>query len=175
MDFFYRMIGKKCVSVLVVIAICSGMVYAGRAEAASKPAKPSFSIVKRTKTTAKIKIKKKGKVTGYQIKIKSSKKGKYSTTPTMNRTFTFKKLKSNKVYYVKVRAYRTVRSRGTYRIKYSKYSKVLKIGKYKKPAPTPTPTVSPSPEPTLPPDESPLPEEGDDDLNSPSPIPDSND
>lgn len=49
------------------------------------------------------------------------------------------KLKKNKVYYIKIRAFKTV----GYHITYGKFSKVMKIDKYgkKKPVPSITPDV----------------------------------
>ena len=77
-------------------------------QAASKPSRPSVSLVKRSKTQAKIKIKKRGKATGYQIAVKTSKKARYRIVmPTKKRTVVLRKLKASKVYYVKVRAFRT--------------------------------------------------------------------
>lgn len=99
------------------------------AEALAAPAKPSVSLTKRTKTSATITIKKQSNVSGYQVYLKSSKKGKYKLIMGMKtRSYTIKKLKANKTYYVKVRAFKT---KG-YRITFGKYSKVLKIGAYKK-------------------------------------------
>lgn len=160
---------RKCLAAFMVLVMCVCITGEQSAQAASKPARPSISLVKRTKTTAKIKIKKKGSVTGYQIAVKTSKKGKYKLVmPTRKSTFVLKKLKANKVYYVKVRAFKT---RG-YHIKHGRFSKPIKIGKYKKkstkkptatatpmptqdvvipsetPVPTQDPTVTVSPEPT---------------------------
>lgn len=116
------------ISLLVVLAMAVGGFGAVKAEAALP--KPVVSLSKRTKTTAKIAIEKKGNVTGYQIYIKTSKNGKYQlVTGIRNNSYTFKKLKANKTYYVKARAYRT---RGI-KITYGKYSKVLTIKPYKKP------------------------------------------
>lgn len=116
------------ISLLVVLAVAVGIFGAARAEAALP--KPVVSLSKRTKTTAKITIEKKGNVTGYQIYIKTTKNGKYQlVTGIRNNSYTFKKLKANKTYYVKARAYRT---KGI-RITYGKYSKVLTVKPYKKP------------------------------------------
>ena len=54
-----------CLLLALGISVLSG----SRAEAA-KPKKPSFTVVKRTKTTATIKIKKRDKVTGYHVYVK---------------------------------------------------------------------------------------------------------
>lgn len=114
---------------VLLLALVIGMLGTAKADAAV-PAKPSVSLTKRTKTTAAIKIKKKGKVSGYQVYMKSSKSGKYQLIMGMKTsTYTIKKLKANKTYYVKVRAFRT---RG-YHITFGKYSSVLKIKPYKKP------------------------------------------
>lgn len=156
-----RKIWIRKVACLILVAFCVGLIGTVRTEAASKPAKPSISLKKRTKTKATIKIKKKGSVTGYQVALKTSKKGKFRIVmPTKKRTVVLTKLKANKVYYVKIRAFRT---RG-YRIRYGKYSRVLKIGKYKKsktpqPTETPLPSETPQPEETIDPTESAQPEE----------------
>lgn len=128
----------------LLLAFAVGMLGTAKAEAAV-PAKPSVSLTKRTKTTAAIKIKKKGKVSGYQVYMKSPKSGKYQLIMGMKTsTYTIKKLKANKTYYVKVRAFRT---RG-YHITFGKYSSVLKIKPYKKPEPSQTPEPSGNPEPS---------------------------
>lgn len=60
-------------------------------------------------TKAKISLKKVKGATGYVVKISTSKKFKKKTTITKNvklTTFTLKKLKKNKKYYIKVRAVR---------------------------------------------------------------------
>jgi len=117
----------KGFSLIITLAFIIGLFGTARAEAALP--KPVVSLSKRTKTTAKITIEKKGTVTGYQIYINTSKKGKYQlVTGIRNRSYTFKKLKAKKTYYVKVRAYRT---KG-YHITYGKYSKVLAVKPYKK-------------------------------------------
>lgn len=139
---------------VLLLALVIGMLGTAKADAAV-PAKPSVSLTKRTKTTAAIKIKKKGKVSGYQVYMKSSKSGKYQLIMGMKTsTYTIKKLKANKTYYVKVRAFRT---RG-YHITFGKYSSVLKIKPYKKPEPSQTPEPSVSPGPSMDPNASASPE-----------------
>lgn len=118
----------RAIALCLLLALCVSPFGNVKVKAASKPAKPSFRVTKRTKTTATIKIKKKGKVSGYHIYIKSSKKGKYKVIPTISRTVKLKKLKKNKVYYVKIRAFRTT----GLKIKFGKFSKTIKISKYKK-------------------------------------------
>lgn len=140
MKWYYRGI-----SLVLLLAISVCMSGSAKVEAAV-PAKPSVSLKKRTKTTATIKIAKKGKVSGYQVYMKSSSKGKYQLIMGMKTTsYTIKKLKANKTYYVKVRAFRT---RG-YHITFGKYSAVLRIKPYKKPKPaateSPAPSASPAP------------------------------
>lgn len=115
------------ISLVVMFAMITVMFGFTRAEAALP--KPVVSLSKRTKTTAKITIEKKGTVTGYRIYLKTSKNGKYQLVMGIrNNSYTFKKLKADKTYYVKVRAFRT---KGV-RITYGKYSKVLTIKPYKK-------------------------------------------
>lgn len=162
---------RKCLAAFMVLVMCVCITGEQSAQAASKPARPSISLVKRTKTTAKIKIKKKGSVTGYQIAVKTSKKGKYKLVmPTRKSTFVLKKLKANKVYYVKVRAFKT---RG-YHIKHGKFSKPIKIGKYKKKS-TKKPTATATPTPTqdvVTPSETPVPTQDPTVTESPEPTQD---
>ena len=137
----------KGIAFCLLLALCVSVLSGSDAEAASKPKKPSFTVTKRTKTTATIKIKKKDKVTVYHVFVKKGKKGKYRLwTFSFTRTFKIKKLKPGSEYYVKIRACRT---KGL-SIKKSKFSGAKKIKKYKKPSPkvTPQPTIKPSPEPT---------------------------
>ena len=124
----YKKLLMRATTVAILVAFCVGLLGTSKASAASRPAKPSFKVTKRTKTTATIKITKKGKVSGYHIYIKSSKKGRYKIIPSISRTVKLKKLKKDKVYYVKVRAFRT---KGL-KIRFGKFSKTIKIGKYKK-------------------------------------------
>lgn len=164
---------RKCLAAFMVLVMCVCITGEQSAKAASKPARPSISLVKRTKTTAKIKIKKKGSVTGYQIAVKTSKKGKYKLVmPTRKSTFVLKKLKANKVYYVKVRAFKT---RG-YHIKHGKFSKPIKIGKYKKKSkkkPKPTATATPTPtQDVVTPSETPVPTQNPTVTESPEPTQD---
>ena len=101
------------------------------------------------------KIKKSGKATGYQIAVKTSKKARYRIVmPTKKRTVVLRKLKASKVYYVKVRAFRT---KG-YRIVHGKFSKPIKIGKYKKTVKKPKPKATATPEPTVTPEATQIPE-----------------
>jgi len=137
----------KGITLCLLLALCLSTLSGNGAEAASRPGKPSFTVTKRTKTTATIKIKKKGKVTGYHVYVKKGKKGKYRLwTFSFTRTFKIKKLKPGSEYYVKIRAYRTRR----FSIKKGKFSGAKKIKKYKKatPKPTPKPTQEPSPSPS---------------------------
>lgn len=131
----------KSVTLCLLLAFGVSILSGGESQAASKPAKPSFTVSKRTKTTATIKIKKKDKVTGYQVYVKKGKKGKYRLwTFSFKRTFKIKKLKAGSVYYVKIRAYRTKRLQ----IKKGKFSGAKKIKKYKKAKPITSPTPTPS-------------------------------
>lgn len=133
----------KSVTLCLLLAFCiSALSQATGAEAAAKPKKPSFTVTKRTKTTATIKIKKQDKVTGYHVYVKKGKTGKYRLwTFSFTRTFQIKKLKANSVYYVKIRAYRTNRLS----IQKGSFSAVKKIAKYTKPVPKPSPTPTPTP------------------------------
>ncbi len=107
---------------------------------AASPARPSFKLVKRAKKSVTIKINKTKNATGYQIFIANSRNGKYKQTAASRiRMVKITKLKKNKVYYIKIRAFKTV----GYHITYGKFSKVMKIDKYgkKKPVPSITPDV----------------------------------
>ena len=98
---------RKFGTLILILALCLTSIGTTKVQAASKPSRPSVSLVKRSKTQAKIKIKKRGKATGYQIAVKTSKKARYRIVmPTKKRTVVLRKLKASKVYYVKVRAFR---------------------------------------------------------------------
>ena len=140
---------RKFGTLILILALCLTSIGTTKVQAASKPSRPSVSLVKRSKTQAKIKIKKRGKATGYQIAVKTSKKARYRIVmPTKKRTVVLRKLKASKVYYVKVRAFRT---KG-YRIVHGKFSKPIKIGKYKKTVKKPKPKATATPEPTVTPE-----------------------
>lgn len=89
------------------------------------PAKVQSVTLKNVKARKmKVTFKKVGNTTGYQIKYSTSKKfTKAKTVKTTKTSYTIKKLKKGKTYYVKVRAYRTVNGK-TY---YGSYSSVKKI------------------------------------------------
>lgn len=89
--------------------------------------KTTAGVSKRTKTTAELTIRKISGVTGYQVFLANSRKGKYAQIGATRTTlFKLSKLKKNKVYYIKVRAYKTSGSR----ITTGKYSGVIKLDKY---------------------------------------------
>ena len=146
---------RKFGTLILILALCLTSIGTTKVQAASKPSRPSVSLVKRSKTQAKIKIKKRGKATGYQIAVKTSKKARYRIVmPTKKRTVVLRKLKASKVYYVKVRAFRT---KG-YRIVHGKCSKPIKMGKYKKTSKKPKPKATATPEPTVTPEATQIPE-----------------
>lgn len=146
------------VLIIAVLALALGIstVGIGRLEAASRLAKPKLSLKKRAKKSATIKLKG-GSVTGYRIYMKTSKKGKWqlqayvmrgikgkikgklATFSLRSNTLELSKLKPKKVYYIKIRAWKSSWRRPG-KIKLSPYSKTLKIGKYKAKTPVPTPT-----------------------------------
>lgn len=149
LKYFRKIFSVVLAAVLLVTATApSGAI------AASKPGRPSFRVVKRAKKSVTLKINKTKNATGYQIFIASSKHGKYKQTAASRiRTVQITKLKKDKVYYVKARAFKTV----GYHITYGKFSKIVKIDKFgKKPKPeaqepevTETPaTETPVPETT---------------------------
>lgn len=92
------------------------------------PAAPTLKSVKSTKTrTAVITWKKNKKATGYEIYMSTKKASGYKKITTVKNwkkiTYTKKKLKKNKKYYFKVRAYKTVEGKKYY----SAYSKVKAV------------------------------------------------
>lgn len=123
-DFMKKQIIKKWLAAALLASVCVTSIYTVPVSAMSKP---SLSVSKRTKTTANLKITKVKSATGYQIFLAASKKGKYQQIgATRTTNFQVTKLKKNKVYYVKARAYKTIGSR----IVTSGYSTVVQIGKY---------------------------------------------
>lgn len=126
--YFKKIFSVVLAAVLLVTATApSGVI------AASRPGRPSFRVVKRAKKSVTLKINKTRNATGYQIFIANSKNGKYKqTAATRIRTVKITKLKKDKAYYVKTRAFKTV----GYHITYGRFSKVIKVDKYgKKPKP----------------------------------------
>lgn len=92
------------------------------------PAVPTLKSVKSTKTrTAVITWKKNKKATGYEIYMSTKKASGYKKITTVKSwkkvTYTKKKLKKNKKYYFKVRAYKTAEGKKYY----SAYSKVKAV------------------------------------------------
>ncbi len=123
-----KQIRRKLWVWMLLAALCISQIQSVSG-AAAKVGKPSVTVSKRTKKAATIKIKKTGKVTGYQVYIAGSKGGKYKQTgATRTSTFQIMNLKSTKTYYVKVRAYRTSGNR----IITGSFSGAVKIGKYVK-------------------------------------------
>ena len=99
-------------------------------ETVTAPGKISFTSVKKAPKSAQkavLKWKKASGATGYQIYMKTGKKGKYKLVKTVKKKnttrYTTKKLKKNTKYYFKVRSYKTIS--GT--TAYGKYSKVKSI------------------------------------------------
>lgn len=124
---------KKLFVVLLAVIISATAIAPSATNAATRPARPTFKVVKRAKKSVKLKINKTKNATGYQIFISNSKNGKYKQTAASRiRTVKITKLKKNKVYYIKVRAFKTV----GYHITFGRFSKAVKIDKYgKKPKP----------------------------------------
>ena len=145
---------KKIFSVVLAAVLLITATAPSGAIAASKPGRPSFKVVKRAKKSVTLKINKTKNATGYQIFIANSKHGKYKQTAASRiRKVQITKLKKDKVYSVKARAFKTV----GYHITYGKFSKIVKIDKFgKKPKPeaqepditeTPAPDVTETPVP----------------------------
>lgn len=92
------------------------------------PKKVSGLKLKKKNTSAvKISWKRDKKASGYQVLMKTGKKGKYKLIKTVKKnkivTYTKKKLKKGKTYYIKVRAYKVIDGKKVY----GTYSKVKKI------------------------------------------------
>ena len=106
---------------------------AAQAEEARKaalytPTTPTLKSVKSTKTrTAVITWKKNKKATGYEVYMSKKKSSGYKKVATVKKwkkvTYTKKKLKKNKKYYFKVRAYKTAEGKKYY----SSFSKVKMV------------------------------------------------
>lgn len=138
----YRM---KGVIAVLVLALSVSAVSATGADAASRPAKPKYKLIKREKKSATLKVSNSKGVTGYRIYLKTGKKGKWVLYDFALHSSKIKltKLKPNKEYYVRLKAWKTKR----YSVRLSRYSKTIKIGKYqKKPSAT---SATPTPAPTL--------------------------
>lgn len=117
---------KRWIAMCLAAVVAVTSMQSAPAKAAT-PGKTVVTVMKRGKTTATLKVKKIKKVTGYQIFIATSKKGKYSQIgSTLTGQFQVTKLKKNKTYYVKARAYKTTGVRLTM----GKFSSVVKIDKY---------------------------------------------
>lgn len=94
------------------------------------PKSTALKVTKRAKTTAKLKWSKTSQTTGYQIyySTKKSFSSKKSRTVKSKTSVKLTKLKKSKVYYAKIRSYKTVGGKKYY----SAWSKKVKISKYKK-------------------------------------------
>ncbi|MBQ1994424.1 MAG: hypothetical protein II374_05760 [Lachnospiraceae bacterium] len=137
------MLKKKIIALIMVFALMSGSVVYTEADAASKPGRATVKVEKRAKNTITLKIKK-PRGTGYQVFVKTSKKGKFTQVGAGRvdnakiSIFKIKKVKKDKKYYVKVRTFKT----SGFMITKGSYSKTVKIDKYKikkKPQNKPTP------------------------------------
>ena len=133
---------------ILVLALCVGIMSVVQADAASGLAKPKYKLLKREKKSATLKVSNSKGVTGYRIYLKTGKKGKWKLYDFALHSSKIKitKLKPGKVYYVKLRAWKTQ----GHSIRLSRYSKTVKIDKYKKKTgaastPTPTPILTPAP------------------------------
>ena len=84
----------------------------------TKPSSTKVTSLKSKSKKATIKWKKVSGASGYQIYMSTSKKGKYSKIKTITKgsivKYTKTKLKKNKKYYFKIRAYRTVDGKKVY-------------------------------------------------------------
>lgn len=100
--------------------------YSTPLKSGTRPGKPKVT-VKKSGRRLKIKYKKISGASGYRIYIRTGKKGKYKRvkqyTSGKKVSYTSKKLKRKKTYYVKVRAYKTING-NKYFGSYSKAKKV---------------------------------------------------
>ena len=122
----YRKKSVKGIHCFFVLLLCVSMLSrpVGDVQAVGKT---TATVGKRSKTTAELTIRKISGVTGYQIFLSKSRKGKYAQVgATRTSSFKLSKLKKNKAYFVKIRAYKTSGSR----IVTGKYSGIVKISKY---------------------------------------------
>lgn len=87
----------------------------------------NLKIKKKSASSIKISWKRDKKATGYQVMMKTGKKGNYKLIKTIKKnkivTYTKNKLKKGKTYYLKVRAYKVIDGKKVY----GDYSKVKKI------------------------------------------------
>lgn len=93
-----------------------------------KNKKAKISFIKRSKNgkTIKLKVQKIKGAKKYQIRYSMNKKvKKYKTINTNKLTYTIKKLKPNRTYYIKVRGYNTISGKKYY----SLWSKIKKVNK----------------------------------------------
>lgn len=137
---------RKGMLAVLILALFVSMANVTGTSAASRPAKPKFKLLKREKKSATLKVKNSKGVTGYRIYLKTGKKGKWMLYDFALHSSKIKiaKLKPNKVYYVRLKAWKTKR----YSVRLSHYSKTVKIDKYRKKGsalPTATPMVTPVP------------------------------
>lgn len=100
--------------------------YSSPLKSGTRPAKPKVT-AKRKGRRLKIKYKKISGASGYRIYIRTGKKGRYKRvkqyTSGKKVSYTSKKLKRKKTYYVKVRAYKTINGKKYF----GSYSKAKKM------------------------------------------------
>lgn len=100
--------------------------YSTPLKSGTRPGKPKVT-VKKSGRRLKIKYKKISGASGYRIYIRTGKKGKYKRvkqyTSGKKVSYTSKKLKRKKTYYVKVRAYKTINGKKYF----GSYSKAKKV------------------------------------------------
>lgn len=114
------------ISLLLILTLCLGSLQMSECHVLAM-GKPIVTVGRRNETTATLQIKKVKDAQGYQVFVANSRKGKYQQMgSTRTGSFRISKLKKNKAYFVKVRAYKTSGSR----IITGKYSSVLKVAKY---------------------------------------------
>lgn len=110
------------IAMIMAFTVIPGVMMADTASAATKLSKPKLTNYAASSTSIKNTWKKVKGAKGYEVYRATKEKGKYKKVKTIKSgktvSWTNKKLKKNKEYFYKVRAYKTVNGKK----KYSKYS-----------------------------------------------------
>lgn len=119
---------NRILSIFLVLTLMVGMLaMPSEAYAATKPRQTQITSISAIENGFKVKYKKVKKATGYQIQYSTSSNFKKAKAVKVKKSATVKKtikgLKGNKKYFVRVRAYKTVKRNN----KYSSWSKVKTI------------------------------------------------
>ncbi len=107
----------------LLLPLTSGITHAKSATFRAKAKVTKLKVAKKTKSSIKIKWKKRKKATGYEIYRSTSRKGKFKKIAVIKKTsFHNKKLKTSTKYFYKVRAYQKKNGKKTF----SRFSSILK-------------------------------------------------